>query len=308
MFNMSKFCTNCGKTIGEEYDHCISCGTPLHKDVAGSAKSRKIEPVEIKGGAKYTLTSVQRDVFLRKILPTILTGSIVWLISEIIFSNIFLGYEFNQFFLTLFISMIIVECLLFTLLYFASKVNKIQLVLTIFFLFCFLAGILSLPIVMITEFLPHVHMFVSLSVGATLITCFIGIVLREKYFAKGYLWAHILLFLIGTALFEVVFIYVFQIHNFLLTIPVSLAYILIVALTTMFYGSKVVKKSEEGPWLISFLKIESILLISLIIAIVLAVVVLILVAIGIAFGGVDIDFSGLGGSSKSRKRKQRKHN
>ncbi|MHA2196066.1 MAG: hypothetical protein ACXABO_10785 [Promethearchaeota archaeon] len=272
-------------------------------------KPRKMESNKIKKEPKYALINSQRDIFLRKILPTILTGSIIWLISEIIFSNIFLGFEFNQIFLTLFISAIIIECMLFTFLYFTSRGNQVQLSLILFFLFCFLAGFLSLPIVMITEFLPQVHMFVSLSVGATLITCFIGIVLREKYFAKGYIVVHILLFLIGTILFEVIFIYVFQIHNFLLTVPVTLAYILIVALTIMFYGSKVVKKNEKDPWLIKFFKIESILLISLIIAIVIVVVVLIIIAISIAFDSSGLDFSGFSwGGSKSRKRKQRKYN
>ncbi len=158
-----------------------------------------------------------------------------------------------------------------------------------------------------TEFLPQVHMFVSLSLGALLITCLIGYILRDNYFAKGYIWAHIILFLIGIAVVEIVFILIFDIHNFLLTIPVSLAYILIVALTTMFYGSKALQKNEEEPWMLIFYKIEGILLLSLIIAIVIVVVVLILVAIGIACGGSDFSFSGLGsGTSKSRRKKKSK--
>jgi hypothetical protein len=160
---------------------------------------------------------------------------------------------------------------------------------------------------MITEFLPQVHMFVSLSVGALLIIYLIGLILRDNYFAKGYIWAHLILFLIGICIVEIVFILIFNIHNFLLTIPISLAYILIVALTTMFYGSKVVQKNEKDPWLLLFYKIERILLLSLIIAIVLVVVVLILVGIGIACGGSDFNLSGLGGG-RSKSKKKRKAN
>lgn len=222
--------------------------------------------------------------------------------SEIVFSFLFIRIEFI-------FAVYIIEVILIIVLFFASKGGKIPLTLVIFFIFSFLAGILSLPIIYYTVFIPQVHMFVTLSLGATLITCFIGFVLRERFFAKGYLWTHIILFVIGIIILEIVFILIFQIQNFLLTIPVSLAYILTISLTEMFYGAKSVQKNEKDPWIYIFFKIEGILLLSLIIAIVAVVVVLILVAIGIAFGDSDLDFSGLsGGWSTSRKRKQRKPN
>jgi len=303
---MVKFCTNCGSTLEEDSQFCVNCGSPIPKDFLEKNEAKKEDIKPAKKKIKYSLNSHQRNIFLQRILPTMLAGSIIWLISEIVFSIIFIEIEFNLIFLTFYICMIVIEAILFTSLYFVSRVNKTIQALLIFFLFSFIAGILSLPIIMITEFLPQVHMFVSLSVGALLITCFIGLILRENYFAKGYLWAHIILFLIGTFLVEFVFILIFDIQNFLLTIPVSLAYILIVALTTMFYGSKVVQKNEKEPWMLIFYKIEGILLLSLIIAIVVVVVVLILVGIGIACGGSDLDFSGFGGGrSKSRKKKIR---
>ena len=302
---MVKFCTNCGSPLEKETQFCVNCGSPIPKDVPKKIEATKEDIRPSKKKIKYTLNSPQRNIFLQRVLPTMLAGSIIWLISEIAFSTIFIAIEFNPTFLTFYICMIVIEVILFTSLYLISRVNKAILALLIFFLFSFIAGILSLPIIMITEFLPQVHMFVSLSVGALLITCFIGLILRENYFAKGYLWAHIVLFLIGTFLVEIVFILIFDIQNFLLTIPVSLAYILIVALTTMFYGSKVVQKNEKKPWMLVFYKIEGILLLSLIIAIIVVVVVLILVGIGIACGGSDLDFSGFGGgTSKSRKKKK----
>jgi len=301
---MVRICTKCGSALEKNSQFCVNCGNPIPKDATERTEKFKNEIQKSKVKRRYTLTPSQRNVFLQKILPIMLLGSIIWLISEIIFSTIFIEIEFTQVFLVFYIVMVITEVILFILLYFVSRENKnTDLALLIFFLFSFVAGILSLPIIMVTEFLPQVHMFVSLSVGALLITCFIGLILRDKYFAKGYLWAHIGLFLIGTTLVEIVFILIFNIQNYLLTIPVSLSYILIVALTTMFYGSKVVQKKENEPWMLSFYKIEGVLLLSLIIAIVVVIVVLILLGLGIACGGSDLDFSGFGGGrSKSKKK------
>ncbi|MFX1388698.1 MAG: zinc-ribbon domain-containing protein [Promethearchaeota archaeon] len=283
---MSKICPNCGRTIEENYKFCIDCGKPIEPETR--EKKRKF---------KYSLTNPQREILLRRVLPIMLIGSIIWLVSELIFSMIFIEIEFTPVFLIFYICMIILEAVLFISLFFVSKANKMILALLIFFIFSFIAGILSLPIIMITEFLPQVHMFVSLSVGALLIVCFIGLILRERYFTKEYIWSHLGLFLIGTLIIEIVFIFIFNIQNYLVTIPVSLAYILIVSLTTMFYGSRVVQKNENEPWMLIFYKIEGILLLSLIIAIVVVVIVLIIVGIAVACGGSGFDLSGLGGGS-----------
>ncbi|MFX0024609.1 MAG: zinc-ribbon domain-containing protein [Candidatus Hermodarchaeota archaeon] len=302
---MVKYCANCGSQLEENSQFCVNCGSPISKDVSKKTESTGEDVKSIKNKTKYTLNSNQRSIFLQKVLPTILAGSIIWLISEIIFSIIFIDITFNVIFIAFYSIMVVIEAILFTSLYFAAKNNKIKLGLFIFFLFSLIAGILSLPIIMITELLPQVHMFVSLSVGALLINCFIGVILRENYFAKGNIWLHVVLFLIGTTLVEIVFILIFNIQNFLLTVPVSLAYILIITLTTMFYGSKALQKNEKEPWLLIFFKIEGILLLALIIAIVILVVVLIIIALGVACGGSDFNISGLGGgSSKSRKKKK----
>ena len=290
---MSNICTNCGGSLQKDAKYCLDCGKPVITDTKEEEKK-----------SKFIFTPPQRTIFLQKVLPAILAGSIIWLISEVTFSSIFIEIEFNEIFLIFYICMIIAEVFLFTMLYVASKNNKPFLGLFFFFMFSFIAGILSLPIVMITQFLPQVHMFVSLSFGAILITGFIGLILRENYFAEGYAWAHVILFIIGTVLVEIIFILVFDIHNFLLTIPVSLAYILIVALTTMFYGSRAVQKNEKEPWMLIFFKIEAILLLSLIIAIVIAVVVLIIIIIAILLEDSDIDLTSiftLGGPGHTRR-------
>ena len=295
---MSTVCTNCGGSLQKDAKYCLECGKPVIIDTKEEEKK-----------SKFILTDPQRTIFLHKILPTLLAGSIIWLISEITFSSIFIEIEFNEVFLIFYICMIITEAFLFSLLYVISKNDKPFLGLFFFFMFSFVAGILSLPIIMITPFLSQIHMFVSLSFGAILITGFIGLILKENYFAEGYAWAHVILFIIGTVLVEIIFILVFDIHNFLLTIPVSLAYILIVSLTAMFYGSRAIQKNEKEPWILIFFKIEAILLLSLIIGIVIAVVVLIIIVIAILLEDSSIDFASIfsfGGSGHSGKKGVRK--
>jgi len=263
---------------------------------------------KVKKESNYILEPSQRKVFIEKILPTLLIGSIIWLIGEIVFSFFFSEAQLTGTFLVFYVSMIVVDAVLFLLLYFVAKSNKILLGLIILFLFCFIAGIISIPIVIFTEFLPQVHMFVSLAVGANSIVYVIALALRYRYFAKGYIWAHVVLFIFGFLLVEIVFIIVFSIQNYLLTIPITLAYICVVALTVMFYGSKAVKKAEKIPWLLIAYKIIGMMLLAIFIAILFVVIVLIIIALAIICGDSSIDFSGLGsiGSGSRKKKKKEK--
>ncbi|MFW9785447.1 MAG: zinc ribbon domain-containing protein [Candidatus Heimdallarchaeota archaeon] len=305
---MSIFCTNCGKPLKKEYEYCIHCGKTLVNQASVKIHSNKVYSVTSKRDSKYILNSSEREIFLQRILPTILMGSIIWLISEILFSVTFMDYELTESFLIYYISTLIIEALLVLILYFASKANRTFIGIAIFFIFSFIGGFLSLPIIMITEFLPQVHMFVTLSLGGTLVTCFLGSVLRENYFGKGYLWAHILLFLVGTTLIEVIFLLIFKIQNFLLTIPISVAYILVISLTEMFYGAKAVKNSSDQNWIYTFFKVEGILLLALLIGLIAVVVVLVIVGLGIACGDSGFDFSGFSSGGSRSKRQKKTHN
>lgn len=302
---MNKYCTNCGALLKKENQYCTNCGKPIEQEIAKSSDLQVIDKRISKRESKYLLTSPQRRVFQQKILPVLIIGSLIWLTSEIVFSFLFVEYEFTTMFLIIYIIFLIVEGGLFTLFYFVSKANKKYLGLSIFFIFCIIAGIISLPIIILTEFLPQVHMFVTLTVGATLIVSLMAYSLREKYFAKGYLWAHIIIFLIGTAIFELLFIIIFGIQNFLLTIPITLAYLLIASLIIMFYGAKAVQKNEKEPWIFIFYKVEGILLLALIIAIVIVIVVLIIIVIAVICGEANIDLSGIGGGGSKMKRKKK---
>ena len=263
---------------------------------------------KVKKESKYILEPSQRKVFIEKILPTLLIGSIIWLIGEIVFSFFFFEAQLTGTFLIFYISMLIVDAVLFLLLYFVAKSNKIQLGLIIFFLFCFIAGIISLPIAIYSEFLPQVHMFVSISVGGNAIVYIIALALRHKYFAKGYIWAHVVLFIFGFVLVEIVFIIVFNIQNYLLTIPITFAYICVVALVVMFYGSKAVKKVDKIPWLLVAYKILGMMLLVIFIAIIFVVIVLIIIALAIICGDSSIDLGGLSWTSSGRRKKKNRIN
>ena len=308
---MSEFCIYCGAPIKKGSDFCIECGKAVSRD-SSIIKRQVIDTNEKsdlkyknKKESKYILNSSQSKLLLSKVYPVLLIGSIVWLSGELIFSYIFSELAFNQQFFILYISIIIVEIILFLGLYFASKADKVLLGLLLFFSFSFIAGILSLPIVIFTEFLPQVHMFVSLSLSASAIVYFIAITLREKYFSKGYIWAHIVLYGFGCLIVEIIFVIIFDIQNYLLTIPVTLAYVSVVALTIMFYGAKVVKKRETGPWLIVVFRILGMLFLALLLAIIILVIVLIIILLAIAAGDSNIDFGGLSGGSWSRKKKKK---
>ena len=308
---MSKFCIYCGVPIKKGYDFCTECGKTVSQDstirkMDYMSKNEELEKKEKeKKESKYILNNSQRKILLSKIFPILLIGSIVWLCGELIFSYIFSELEFNQQFFIFYISMIIIEILLFFGLYFASKANIVLLGLLLFFAFSFFAGILSLPIIIFTEFLPQVHMFVSLSIGANTIVYFITIVLRERYFSKGHIWAHVILYGFGCIIIEIIFIIIFDIQNYLLTIPVTLTYISVVALTIMFYGAKVVKKRENSPWLVIIFRILGILFLVLALAVVIVVIMLIIILLAIAAGDSNIDFGGLSIGTWSRKKKKK---
>jgi len=301
---MSNFCTNCGKPLKKDAKYCINCGKQILGDVAKKSEVKKKDIAKSKKKTEYNLTPSQRNIYFKRILPMIAIGSLIWLISELIFSTIFIEIEFNAVFIIFYVSMIISDVVLFILLYWTSRANKVDLGVLIFFLFSFIAGILTLPISMITIFLPQVHMFISLTVGAVLIVCFMAVMLRENYFAKGYIWQHFILCVIGIVIVEIVFVLAFQIHNFLLTIPISLSYILVAVLIIMFYGVRTVKKHEKESWIRIFFKTEVILLFALFIAVIVAVIVLIIIIVCIL--GEDLDFGGWPGSGSGKGRKRKK--
>ena len=266
-----------------------------------------VESQEPKKKPKYSLNPIQRKALINKIYPMLLIGSLIWLGGEYLFSYLFSGMDFSGLNLVIYIVIVVLEVSLFVVFFFTSRNNKTLLSLLIFVILCVLLGFLSLPIVIFTEFLPQVHMFVGLSVGANLIVNFMTIFLRDKYFQKGYIWVHVLLFLLGCAIVEITFLFVFNIHNFLLTVPISLAYILVNSLILIFWGVRTSNFIEEEKWIYALFRILFVLVVALAVAVVVVVIVLILIACAIASDGA-FDLSGLGsgggGWSRSKKKKQ----
>ncbi len=258
-----------------------------------------------KSNPGYVLNDAQRNLFLKRILPTLFFGSIIWLISELVFSYTFQNVQLSGMFLIIYIIAIITEVGLFISIYFLSKHDKMVISLFLYILFSYLAGLISLPIAIYTEFLTQVHMIVSLTVGANLIIILMGFILRQKYFASGHFWGNFFIFLLGLVLVEVVFIIGFNIHNYLLTVPLTLGYICTIALPIMFYGAKVIRKNKEVSWIFMFAKIQGMMLLSLIIAVVVVVIVLLIIALAILAGDSSVDFSGISFSGGSRKKKKK---
>ena len=261
-------------------------------------------PRKQKSEPGYVLNENQRNIFLKRILPTLFSGSIIWLVAELVFSYTFQNVDLSGLFLIIYIVAIIGEVGLFIAIYFLSKNDKKVISLFLYLIFSYLAGLVSLPIAIYTEFLTQVHMIVSLTVGANLIIILMGFILKQKFFAGGHFWEHFFIYLIGLALVEVMFIIVFNIHNFLLTIPLTLGYICTIALPIMFYGAKVIRKNDEAPWIFMFAKIQGLMLLSLIIAVIIVVFVLLIIALFILGGNGNIDLSGIsitGGSKRKKK-------
>ena len=159
----------------------------------------------------YVLNEFQRNLFLRKILPTLFLGSCIWLVGELTFSFAFQDVQLTGSFLIIYIVALIVEVGLFLSIYFLSKRGTKVICLLCYLLFSYFAGIISLPVVIYTDYLTQVHMLVSLTIGANFIIFLMGLLLKQKYFAGGHFWEHLFLFLIGITLVEVIFIIIFDI-------------------------------------------------------------------------------------------------
>jgi hypothetical protein len=265
-----------------------------------------VESQEQKKAPKYQINSVQRKFLISRIYPILLLGSIIWLSGEYLFSFLFSDIELKGSNLIYYTVVVIIEAILFVLFFFTAKNKKTLTSLFFFIILCFIFGILSLPIVILTEFIPQVHMFVSLSVGAGIIINFMTIVLRDNFFSKGYIWVHILLFIAGCVIVEIVFIFFFNIQNFLLSIPISLAYILIISLILIFFGVRIIKTIENENWIYILFKILAVLLVALVLAIIVVAIVLLIIACAIATDGAfDLSGFGGGGSSGFKRKKKR---
>ncbi len=256
--------------------------------------------------SNYALNKNERAIMLNKIIPTLLIGNLIWLISTIMFIFLYttnlLGMNFWLiYFIILFVSIIII-----LLLHISAKKDQELTLMVLFIIFSLLSGIHGILFVNLNlAFTKQVLMFVTANLGGTLIVYLIGFSLRDKFMADGYIWLNILLFLIFLGLISSIYYLIFGIQNWVLTVPITLSYFSIISLIILFYGSLTVQNLGERSWTYVIYKILRVLLLSIIVAIVIAVIVLIFIVLGI-LGGEDLDFSGLNflRSGKKKKKKQ----
>jgi len=323
---MPDFCPQCGKSTKKSDKLCYFCNYPLYQDYdknkdfktelekkiehptqdfisefnatvqmnRGDLKTEQlvkevIVKTEEKEKSKYTLSPSQRNLFLQKVLPILLLGNIAWLIGEITFStSFFIGWDFLPFYIII----TIIDIILFISLGKIILTKTPSAALIVYIIFAFTAGIISNPIVMLRPSLAkQIQMFVFSALECTIIVGLMGITLKEKYFSEGYVALHLALFLAFVILAEIIFIIVFKIHNYLLTIPITVSGICVVTLVTMFFGAIATKKLEyyNSPMYIAY-KIISIFILVLCTAIFVAIIVLIIVVIAILLEDADIGF------------------
>ncbi|TXT59051.1 MAG: membrane protein of unknown function [Promethearchaeota archaeon] len=257
----------------------------------------------------YTLDKKKRGNFLFKIIPTLLIGNLVWLLSTLWFIFLFTNNLIELNFWILYSILVVISIVIFIGIHIYSHKNQQILVIILFLSFCFISGIHGMIFVNVNqEFSKQVLMFVSANLGGISIVFLVGLTLKEKFMAEGYIWATMILFLIYLAIISTIYYLIFDIHNWLLTIPITLSYFCIISLVIMFYGPLTINRSEESHWTYVIYKILRVLVLSLVIAVIVAIIVLVAIILGILSEG-NVDFSGINYyRSKKKKKKKKKEN
>jgi len=257
---------------------------------------------------KFNLTDSQRIIFRNKILPTIFAGSIIWLISELIFGSIFTKVSIpGELFFAIYIPMIIVDIVMYIFFYFLSKKGDIVFGIIMYFLFAICAGIITVPISILTvldvNLRIYVHGFVSLVMAGGAIVFIIALLLQDRFFTKEYLWINVLMFVLGIFLMSLAFILIYQILNIILMV-ISIVVLTIISLLVLLYGASLTRKVKDDNWIaVVFQVLQSLLIFSF-----LVFLVFIIILIAIASDG-DFDLTGLGnisGGSRSKSSKRKK--
>ena len=262
----------------------------------------------LKKQSRYLLSDSQRKLFLNRIIPYLIIGCTIWLTTEILFSFLFKGTNFTPEFIIIYVSFIIADLIAFFLFFLTARKNQILISLLFYFMFTCLAGTISLPIIMFNPNLSRqVNMFIVASLEGTLIVALLAIFLRNRYLNKGNVFIHVILFVVFLALAEGAFFFIFSIENWILTLSITLPYILIVSLIIIFYGAIAMKNEGKQPWSYILFKVLGILLMSLLIAVAVAILVLIIIGLAIICGDGNLDLSGISfGSFGSKKKKKKK--
>ena len=258
---------------------------------------------------KYVLNDSEREIFLKKILPTIFIGSLIWLISEIVFAMYYTKMTISpEIAIFIYVIMNVFNAVLFVMFYIFARDGQTTIALISYFTFAFSAGIIAVPISMLVlweiSLSTYVHAFVSLSVGGAAVIILLGYALKDRFLAGENFWYHFLFTTLGSVGILIVFILIFSVTNWILILIASII-LIIIALLVLLYGATSVKKVKEEYWVFSVFRILGFLLIFSFLLIIILIIIALIIASegdfdpGGGFGG------GVGGSSSSKKAKKK---
>ena len=256
---------------------------------------------------KYILTDSEREVFLKKVLPTMFIGSLIWLVSELSFGYYFTTVAYPpDLLLIIYIIMNVLNVILFIMFFLLSRKKQHELAILAYFTFAFSAGIIFVPISLIVvldiTLSTYVHAFVSLAVGGTFVVLLLGLILKERFLAEGNFWYHFFFTLGGSFVVLLVFLLAFGVRNIYLIIT-SIVILIIVALLVLLYGAASTKKVKEEYWVFTVFRIVGyLLLFSFVLVITIIIIVVLLV---LSEGDFDLGGFSVGGGSGSTKKKKK---
>ncbi len=241
---------------------------------------------------KFSLTDSQQKIFKNKVLPTIFIGSVIWLASELIFGSFFTKvYIPGEIFFAIYIPMIIANIILYIFFYSVSKKGNMLLGVIIYFLFAICAGIITVPISIISvldvSLRIYVHGFISLVMAGGAIVYILALVLKDHFFKKAHLLLNLLMFILGIALMSIIFILIYSISNLILII-ISISVLTIITLLILLYGAYLTRKIKDDNWIpVVFQLLQALLVFSFLIFLVVIMILVIFASEG------DFDISGI---------------
>lgn len=235
--------------------------------------------------SKLVLSSSEREVFQKKIIPFTLLGCIVWLIGQIYFWFLFQDPAWLDYIWSYLLVFAFLEFILFIICYTLARYKMNSIGIPLYFLFAFIAGIFTAPIFFITEkFNVYLYCMFSFGLGATIIACYMSILLRDKFFEKEQFWKHVLLFFKSIFLLECFLVLLLKITS-APTIITSLVVLTFTSAMFLLCGALLSKKIKEDYWLVWAFQLLIFLLLTVSFIIVLVVVLI----FAMLADGADID-------------------
>ncbi len=253
--------------------------------------------------SKFVLDDLERYIFMQKVLPISFWGCVVWFLGEIFFGLLFSISELLDFFWLIYFLMWIVVPIIFGISFYAAKRGDNNLSMMTFFVFCYCAGILAVPILLWSGSLyVFIYGAISIGFGGVAIVYLTGLILKDRFFAEKSFWVNFGLIIGLFALLEISTILIFGITSFF-TITLSLIVMGYIVILTAVYGPALAKQIKEDYWMYWTLRILGTLILTIIGIILLIVIILLMIASdGGDIGTIDLPIGGGGSSTKKPKR------